>query len=377
MGWADEIRTLKVRANADTPLDARTARALRRRGHRPVPHRAHVLRRRPHRRRARDDPGRRRSRPRARRSPRSLPMQRAGLRRALPHHGRACRSRSACSTRRCTSSCRTPTREMRRGGRGDRQDVASMRAQRAAQLHEVNPMLGHRGCRLGITYPEIYEMQARAIFEAAVEVGKETGETVEPEIMIPLVGTKARARHPEARPGRPGRRRGDEARPASTSTTCVGTMIELPRAALRADEIAETRRVLHLRHQRPDADDLRPLARRRRQLPRQPTRRAGILERDPFVTLDQDGVGELVRIAAERGRATRPDLKLGICGEHGGDPASIRFCHERRPRLRLLLALPRADRAPRGGAGGPQPNRPRVPRPRGPCVAATTAIAAC
>ena len=133
----------------------------------------------------------------------------------------------------------------------------------------------------------------------------------------------------------------------------VGTMIELPRAALRAGEIAEHGRVLQLRHQRPDPDDLRPLA---ATTPASSSRTyhaaPASSTHDPFQTLDIEGVGELVEIAAERGRKARTDLKLGICGEHGGDPASVVFCHKVGPRLRLLLALPRADRAAGRGAGG-------------------------
>jgi pyruvate,orthophosphate dikinase len=195
--------------------------------------------------------------------------------------------------------------------------------QRAHQLHEANPMLGHRGCRLGITYPEIYEMQARAIFEAAVQVQKDSGETVIPEVMIPLVGTKRELDILKAVVDRVA----GEVRQASgvAFDYLVGTMIELPRAALRAGEIAEAAEFFSfgtndltqttLGISRDDATSF--LADYQRQ---------GIFEHDPFVTLDQDGVGELVAIAAERGRKTRRDIKLGICGEHGGDPASIHFC---------------------------------------------------
>jgi pyruvate,orthophosphate dikinase len=194
---------------------------------------------------------------------------------------------------------------------------------RLAQLKEFNPMLGHRGCRLAISYPEITEMQARAIFEAAIEASRKAGQPVEPEIMIPLVSIRREfdilrdvidkvAREVFAEAGQ-------------TVKYQVGTMIELPRAALRAGEIAEaaeffsfgtndlTQTVYGL--SRDDAASFlgEYVAK-------------GVIESDPFITLDQEGVGELVSIAAARGRAVRSDIKLGICGEHGGDPASIDFC---------------------------------------------------
>jgi pyruvate,orthophosphate dikinase len=196
---------------------------------------------------------------------------------------------------------------------------------RAGELHEFNPMLGHRGCRLGITFPEIYEMQARAIFEAACEVAKTSGEAPIPEVMIPLVATKRELELLKALV--------DNVAAevfAETGTTIeylVGTMIELPRAALMAKEIAEegaffsfgtndlTQTTLGVSRD----DSARFLA---------PYVEKGIFPRDPFVSLDVDGVGQLVELAAERGRATRPDIKLGICGEHGGDPASIAFCEK-------------------------------------------------
>jgi pyruvate,orthophosphate dikinase len=196
---------------------------------------------------------------------------------------------------------------------------------KASQLHEANPMLGHRGCRLGITYPEIYEMQARAIFEAAAEVQKEGGETVEPEIMIPLV---AWAREFAMLKELVDRVAEEVAKKTGRQTPyLVGTMIELPRAALRAHDIAENAQFFSF-----GTNDLTQttygLSRDDSSRFLTAYERAGILTQDPFVTLDRDGVGELVRIAAERGRKRRPDLKLGICGEHGGDPASIRFCAE-------------------------------------------------
>jgi pyruvate,orthophosphate dikinase len=186
-------------------------------------------------------------------------------------------------------------------------------------------MLGHRGCRLGITYPEIYEMQARAIFEAAAAVRQETGETVEPEVMIPLV---AWAREFTLLKELIDRVADEVAQAAGAKIPyLVGTMIELPRAALCADEIAEaaeffsfgTNDLTQTTYGLSRDDAARFLA---------AYERAGVIKEDPFVSLDVHGVGELVRIAAKRGRASRPTLKLGICGEHGGDPASIRFCAE-------------------------------------------------
>jgi pyruvate,orthophosphate dikinase len=201
-------------------------------------------------------------------------------------------------------------------------DVAAIR-HRAVALHEVNPMLGHRGCRLGITYPEIYEMQATAIFEAAVAVTKETGQAVEPEIMVPLVATKKEFDILKAIIDRVGREVMQRA--GVTVRYLLGTMIELPRAALRAGEIAQTAEFFSF-----GTNDLTQtvfgLSRDDAASFAGAYQRLGIFEHDPFVTLDVDGVGELVRLAAERGRATRPGLKLGICGEHGGDPVSISFC---------------------------------------------------
>lgn len=197
--------------------------------------------------------------------------------------------------------------------------------QRLSDLTEANPMLGHRGCRLGITYPEIYEMQARAIFEAAVNVSKKTGQGVIPEVMIPLVGAKkeldlmrgvveAAAKAVFAEKG-------------AAVDYIVGTMIELPRAALTADKIAETADFFSfgtndltqttLGMSRDDAANFLPYYTEK-----------GIYERDPFVSIDVEGVGALVEIAKEKGRATNPKIKLGICGEHGGDPASIAFCEK-------------------------------------------------
>ncbi|QSB43981.1 pyruvate, phosphate dikinase [Tsuneonella flava] len=196
---------------------------------------------------------------------------------------------------------------------------------RAEELHEFNPMLGHRGCRLGITYPEIYEMQARAIFEAACEVADASGEAPVPEVMIPLVSTR---REVELMKALVDKTAGEVfAEKGRTLEYLVGTMIELPRAALMAGEIAEQATFFSF-----GTNDLTQTT---LGVSRDDAGRflstyvdKGIFARDPFVSLDVDGVGQLVQLAAERGRATRPDIKLGICGEHGGDPASIAFCEE-------------------------------------------------
>ncbi|MEK1873820.1 MAG: pyruvate, phosphate dikinase [Rhizobium altiplani] len=203
-------------------------------------------------------------------------------------------------------------------------DAAALR-QRVDALHEFNPMLGHRGCRLAISYPEIVEMQARAIFEAAVAAAHETGAAVVPEIMVPLVGLRSELDYVKERIDAIA---GDVMAEAGMRIDyLVGTMIELPRAALRAHIIAEAAEFFSFGTNdltqttfgisRDDASAFIPTYQRK-----------GIIEHDPFISLDFDGVGELIRIAAERGRRTRNDMKLGICGEHGGDPVSIHFCEE-------------------------------------------------
>jgi pyruvate,orthophosphate dikinase len=198
-------------------------------------------------------------------------------------------------------------------------------ADRARQLHEFNPMLGFRGCRLAIAYPEIAEMQARAIFEAAAEAAARTGKPVVPEVMVPLIATKAELdlvkERIDAMAQAVAKERGTKI------DYQVGTMIELPRAALMAGEIAQSAEFFSFGTNdltqttfgisRDDAASFLGLYTAR-----------GILKNDPFVSIDREGVGELMRIGAERGRKTRPKLKVGICGEHGGDPASVAFCHE-------------------------------------------------
>src|SRR5262245_54169916 len=198
-------------------------------------------------------------------------------------------------------------------------------ADRARELHEFNPMLGFRGCRLALAYPEIAEMQARAIFEAAGEAAKRTGKPVVPEVMVPLIATKAELdlvkERIDAMAEAVGRERGRKV------NYQVGTMIELPRASLRAGEIAESAQFFSFGTNdltqttygisRDDAASFLGTYVER-----------GVLPSDPFISIDRDGVGELMRIGVERGRKRRPKLKVGICGEHGGDPASVAFCHE-------------------------------------------------
>ncbi|MER8680425.1 pyruvate, phosphate dikinase [Mesorhizobium sp. M1405] len=196
---------------------------------------------------------------------------------------------------------------------------------RTEALHEFNPMLGHRGCRLAVSYPEIAEMQARAIFEAAVEAGRKAGALVVPEIMVPLVGLVKELDFVKARIDTVAKSVMEETGVRIDYLT--GTMIELPRAAIRAHVIAEAAEFFSF-----GTNDLTQttfgISRDDAASFLETYRQKGIIEQDPFVSLDIEGVGELVRMAAEKGRATRPDIKLGICGEHGGDPASIHFCEK-------------------------------------------------
>jgi pyruvate, orthophosphate dikinase len=192
-------------------------------------------------------------------------------------------------------------------------------------LHEFNPMLGHRGCRLAVTYPEIAEMQTRAIIEAAIEVKKNQGVDVHPEIMIPLVGDVRELEYLE----KICRTLADKLIKESGIVLeyMFGTMIEVPRGAVTADEIAKTAEFFSF-----GTNDLTQMT---YGFSRDDAGKfikdyleKGVFEQDPFLTLDQGGVGKLVKMAAELGRSTRPEIKLGICGEHGGDPASIEFCHK-------------------------------------------------
>ncbi len=320
MGWADKVRRLRVRANAETPLDAETARrfgaegiGLCRTEHMFFdPERIGAVRQMIM---AETEQGRRAA------LARLLPFQRkdfldlfeimAGLpvtirlldpplHEFLPH--------SDYEIAEVAASLGTEVEAMQR---------------RMQELSEANPMLGHRGCRLGISFPEIYEMQARAIFEAAAEIGRKTHKAPVPEIMIPLVATKRELEITRAMVDRVAQEVFAEG--GYHVVYSVGTMIELPRAALTADAIATvadffsfgtndlTQTTFGL--SRDDAGKFLPLYIEK-----------GIFPKDPFVSIDPDGVGALVRIAAEKGRSVKPDIKLGICGEHGGDPSSIHFC---------------------------------------------------
>ena len=322
MVWADKVRRMKVRANAETPLDAETARkfgaegiGLCRTEHMffdaeriPVVREMILAEREGGRRRALE---------------KLLPMQRADF--AAIFHIMA----GLPVTIRLLDP---PLHEFLPHKEEEIEQVAKQSGiavevlkARAAELHESNPMLGHRGCRLGVTFPEIYEMQVRAIFEAALDVAKETGSAPVPEIMIPLVATKRELELMRAVVVQTAERVFNERK--AQVEYLVGTMIELPRAALRAAEIAEeaeffsfgtndlTQTTLGI--SRDDASRFLKVYEEK-----------GIYEKDPFVSIDRDGVGELVRMGCERGRAARPRLKLGVCGEHGGDPASIFFFEE-------------------------------------------------
>ena len=196
-------------------------------------------------------------------------------------------------------------------------------SQRVKELHEFNPMLGFRGCRLGLVFPEISEMQARAVFEAAAEVQKK-GIKVKPEIMIPLVGFKKELDLQVELVHRVAKEVMAEKK--VKLTYLVGTMIEIPRGALTADEIAQTAEFFSfgtndltqtcLGMSRDDSGSFLP-----------PYQELEIVKKNPFASIDQTGVGKLMTIAVEKGRSSRPDIKLGICGEHGGDPDSVKFCH--------------------------------------------------
>ncbi len=320
MEWADAIRTMKVRTNAETPEDADTARqfgcegiGLCRTEHmffdpkRIIHMRSMIL--------AGDEAGRRKA------LEHLLPYQREDFTALF-------RIMSGLPV--TIRLLDPPLHEFLPHTDEEIAEVAKaagvedgMVRHRASLLQESNPMLGHRGCRLGVSYPEIYEMQARAIFEAALVVAGETGAPPLPEIMIPLVGTRRELDLMKDVVDTAARKVFGAAGTSVDYT--VGTMIELPRAALQAGIIAETaeffsfgtndltQTTLGL-----SRDDSGPFL--------EVYQAKGIYERDPFASLDVDGVGELVKLAAERGRATRAGIKLGICGEHGGDPSSIHFC---------------------------------------------------
>src|SRR6266852_1595795 len=196
--------------------------------------------------------------------------------------------------------------------------------QRVKELHEFNPMLGFRGCRLGIVYSEISEMQARAVFEAAAEV-QQSGIKVKPEVMIPLVGFKRELALQVEVVHRVAKEVMAEKK--VKLSYLVGTMIEVPRGALTADEIAETAEFFSF-----GTNDLTQttlgMSRDDSGSFLQPYIESEIIKKNPFASIDQTGVGQLMQIAIEKGRKTRPDIKLGICGEHGGDPDSVKFCHK-------------------------------------------------
>ncbi len=320
MEWADGVRRLKVRANAETPLDCRTARefgaegvGLCRTEHmffdaaRITAVRQMIL--------AHDEAGRRAA------LAKLLPEQRADFAELF-----AIMAGLPVTVRLLDPPLHeflpTQDSEYAEVAAAAGVDVDTLK-RRAAELHEFNPMLGHRGCRLGVTYPEIYEMQARAIFEAALDVADASGEPPLPEVMIPLVATR---RELELMRALVDRVAGEVfAERGKRIAYLVGTMIELPRAALKAGEIAEVGEFFSF-----GTNDLTQTT---LGVSRDDAARflgvyveQGIYARDPFVSLDIEGVGELIELAAARGRATRPDIKLGICGEHGGDPASIAFC---------------------------------------------------
>jgi pyruvate,orthophosphate dikinase len=329
MGWAEPFRKIGVRANADIPRDAKQARAFGAEGiglcrtehmffaQDRIPHmRAMIL--------ADNEKDRRLA------LKKLLPMQRAdfvGLLRVMdglpvtirlldPPLHEFLPKREELMVEIAVLEATKPRSPKLKG-------LKSL-LRRVEDLHEFNPMLGHRGCRLGITYPEITEMQARAVFEAAVAVEKE-GVKTHAEVMIPLIATLKEMENQAAIV----RRVADEVFKEKGKKVhyLVGTMIELPRAALIADEIAKEAEFFSFGtndltqttfgFSRDDVNKVLPtyLA-------------EGILKQDPFATLDRDGVGELVRVGIERGRKTRPDLEVGICGEHGGDPSSVQFCHE-------------------------------------------------
>ncbi|WP_339861157.1 pyruvate, phosphate dikinase [Thalassospira alkalitolerans] len=322
MEWADGVRRLKVRTNAETPDDAATARGFGAEGiglcrtehmffdpARIISMREMIL--------ADTEKGRRAA------LDKLLPYQRQDfidlfrIMKGLPVTIRL---------------LDPPLHEFLPHGDAEIAEVANAAGvaeavvrRRILELSEANPMLGHRGCRLGISYPEIYEMQTRAIFEAAIEVSKDGGDPVIPEIMIPLIIGKKELEILKAVIINVASE--VEAEKSAKLEFLVGTMIELPRAALKAGEIAEEAEFFSF-----GTNDLTQTT---FGLSRDDASRfldtyisKDIFAGDPFVSLDQEGVGELVRIAAERGRKTRSDIKLGICGEHGGDPSSIAFCDQ-------------------------------------------------
>jgi pyruvate,orthophosphate dikinase len=320
MKWADEVRRMAVRTNAETPQDARVARQFGAEGiglcrtehmffegDRIVAVREMIL--------ADDEEGRRKA------LAKLLPMQRGDfaelfeIMSGLPVTIRL---------------LDPPLHEFLPQTEAEIEEVAASMGvdaqklrRRAAELHEFNPMLGFRGCRLGLVYPEISEMQARAVFEAAATVQKQ-GIKVKTEVMIPLVGFK---RELDLQVELVHRVAKEVMKEKNVKLSyLVGTMIEVPRGALTADEIAESAQFFSfgtndltqtcLGMSRDDSGSFLP-----------PYQELEIVRKNPFASIDQSGVGQLMKIAVEKGRSTRPDIKLGICGEHGGDPDSVKFCH--------------------------------------------------
>jgi pyruvate,orthophosphate dikinase len=320
MVWADEIRRLKVRTNADTPHDAEVARQFGAEGiglcrtehmffegDRIIAVREMIL--------ANNEAGRRKA------LDKLLPYQKKdfyGIFKAMHDLPVTIRTLDPPLHEFLPHDDKSQAEMAKEMGISVDEVIAKVES-----LHEFNPMLGHRGCRLGITYPEITEMQARAIIEAACQLKKE-GVKVFPEIMIPLVGTKAELANQKALV----KRVAEEVQKQYGVKVdyMIGTMIEVPRAALTANEIAEEAEFfsfgtndltqMTFGFSRDDAGKFLVVYEKEK-----------ILEKDPFQTLDQEGVGQLVDMGIKRGRETRPDLKVGICGEHGGDPVSVAFCH--------------------------------------------------
>ena len=346
MGWVEPYRTMKVRANADIPRDAKKAREFGAEGiglcrtehmffgEKKIPHmRAMIL--------ADNEKDRRKA------LKKLLPMQRKDfegvfeamdgfpvtirtldppLHEFLPSREELMVNIATLSSMGAKEKKELVAKYKDYGAKaaGDLKKLLPALLSRVEQLHEFNPMLGHRGCRLGITYPEITEMQARAIFEAAVAVAKD-GVKVLPEVMIPLTATLNEMANQAAIVNRVAKEVFKEK--GRTVEYLVGTMIELPRAALVADEIAKEAQFFSFGTNDLtqttwgfSRDDVNKIL---------PTYLAdGIIKQDPFAVLDREGVGQLVKMATERGRKTRPNLKVGICGEHGGEPSSVEFCYQ-------------------------------------------------
>lgn len=321
MGWADEVRKLRVRTNADTPHDAQVARKFGAEGI-GLCRTEHMF----------FDPMRIKHM-REMILAETEEARRAALAKLLPYQREDFKGlfMALDGLHVTIRLLDPPLHEFLPTKEPEQREIAkelgiSLEAVQARvhQLHEANPMLGLRGCRLGLTYPEITEMQAQAIFEAAVEASKELGKQVEPEVMVPLIDTQKELDLVKAI---------IDAKAAEVMEKAgvkfnymVGTMIEMPRAALTADKVAETAEFFSfgtndltqttLGMSRDDAGSF---------LPNYVAK--GIFAKDPFKSIDEEGVGQLVRMAVEKGRKTRPNIKLGICGEHGGDPATIDFCH--------------------------------------------------